>query len=102
MIEENELLEIESNETKLIGEIIYGNGKITYNETAARINKLIKNYLVKIATDKDGWEILYQDPKDKRYWEMVFPQSELQGGGAPLLVNISEEIAMLKFNINSK
>ncbi|WP_294736641.1 Imm27 family immunity protein [uncultured Flavobacterium sp.] len=95
-------MEIQSNETELIGGVIYTEVEMIYNETVTRINKLVKNYLVKIGTDKTGWEILYQDPKDKRYWGMVFPQGDLQGGGVPSLVNISEEIAMLKFNIDSK
>ena len=85
-------------ETSLIGKWIFENGKIVEDSVTKRINKLINNCLVKITSDKTGWETLYKDPKDNRYWILTYPDSELQGGGAPSLINISKEEASSKYN----
>jgi hypothetical protein len=47
----------------------------------------------KIKFDSSGWESLYRDPDDSRLRELVFLQSELQGGGPPSLRSISFEEA---------
>jgi hypothetical protein len=90
---------IEKEEFELRGQWIFENGKVVENETAQRINYLKDNYLEKIAIASSGWEILYKDPSDMRYWELTFPQSEVQGGGPPTLYNISKEIAIEKYGI---
>ena len=64
-----------------------------------RIETLIKDYLVKITTDETGWDVLYQDPEDNRYWELTYPESELHGGGAPVLRHLSVVEAHDKYNI---
>ena len=64
---------------------------------AARIDRLINGLLIKIGTDLSGWETLYRDPQDGRYWELTFPQSEMQGGGPPRLRHISDKEATQKY-----
>ncbi|MDB5153490.1 MAG: hypothetical protein JWR54_2241 [Mucilaginibacter sp.] len=67
------------------------------NEQGKRIDWLRKNYLIKIATDESGWYTHYQDPKDKRYWELSFPKGEMQGGGPRLLMVLSDDEAAGKY-----
>jgi hypothetical protein len=90
---------IKPEETRLIDQMLLQNGKAIFDETSERIIYLTKNYLVKMTTDKSGWDTLYQDPKDKRYWEKVYPQSEMHGGGSPSLINISEDDVKRKYSI---
>jgi hypothetical protein len=52
---------------------------------------LIEHHLKRVGEDPSGWNILYRDPSDGRYWELIFPHSELQGGGPPTLCQISQE-----------
>lgn len=93
-------MNLKKEEIELVGEWVFQNGEIIENSVAKRINLLKDNYLIKVTTDKSGWNTLYQDPEDKRYWELTYRDSELQGGGAPLLTNITKEDAILKFNLD--
>jgi hypothetical protein len=65
--------------------------------TCRRIEQLIKDQLQKIGTDISGWEPLYRDPTDDRFWELTFPQGEMHGGGPPRLAWISHENARQKY-----
>ena len=52
-----------------------------------RINWLTDKVLVLIGIEKvGGWEKLYRDPQDGRYWLLTYPFGELQGGGPPSLI----------------
>lgn len=64
-----------------------------------RIYDLITNYLIKIKSDESGWNQLFIDPEDNRYWELTYPNSEMHGGGPYLLYNISNDKAKEKYNI---
>lgn len=92
-------MKIQSNEFILKGNWIFDGHSVIEDSIAKRVNLLIQDYLIKIATSKSGWEILYQDPQDKRYWELTYPDSESHGGGAPSLINISEGEAKSKYSI---
>ena len=89
-----------SSEKVLKGSWIEKDGFVQKDKVAKRIDYLIDNILIQIGVDNSGWVKLYIDPDDKRYWELSYPESEMQGGGAPLLRNIKEEEANLKYNIN--
>ena len=71
--------------------------RVIEDQTSKRVRNLTTHYLTKIVTDERGWDTLYQDPIDKRYWEKVYLQSELHGGGPPSLLNINEEKARKKY-----
>jgi hypothetical protein len=64
-------------------------------EVQKRIYWLRTNYLEKLV-DK-GWEILYVDHSDNRFWELTYPNSEMQGGGPPVLKNIDKGIVLSKY-----
>ena len=42
------------------------------DEVTKRIQQLVRDYLKKVATDRTGWEVLYRDPGDGRYWELSY------------------------------
>jgi len=90
---------LKKDEISLIGKWVFKDGKIVEDSVVKRINKLIHNHLVKIASNETGWKTIYKDPNDNRYWVLEYRDSELQGGGAPSLINISKEEANSKYNI---
>ncbi len=61
------------------------NGVVTEDETCLRIRLAIETDLRQVAKSNDGWETFYQDQGDGRYWALSYPQSQMHGGGPPLL-----------------
>lgn len=88
---------IEPYETNITGHNILVQGKVVGDDATQRIFDLINGYLIKLGHDQSGWDTLYQDPNDGRLWELIYPQSELHGGGAPTFVIISQDEAALKY-----
>ncbi len=84
-------------ETDLLGKWSVVNGKVVGDETCERIEGLMAKYLKKVAVDKSGWETLYQDAQDRRYWELTYPQGEMHGGGPPRLTHLSHEQVREKY-----
>jgi hypothetical protein len=95
------VIKINKIENRLHGSWFYNGDSVVEDGVSKRINLLIKDYLIKIATSQSGWKILYQDPEDKRYWELTYPDSESHGGGAPTLLNIREDEARQKFKFGN-
>lgn len=79
------------HETELKAAWATNQGKIRLDEVGERIEWLIQNYFVKIGTINSGWDTVFQDPDDDRYWELIYPQSHLQDGGPALLRCIRAE-----------
>jgi len=92
---------LSSNESLLKGEWIFKDDQISSNEECGRIQWLVTDILRLIRVDRSGWEKLYQDPKDKRYWLLYYPHSEMHGGGPPSLMEMSYKEAKLRFNANN-
>lgn len=88
--------------TELSGTWIIQGKTLIADQTCRRIERLIANSLKEIAVSKEGWEILYKDPTDGRYWELTYPNSERQGGGPLKLAVISPEEAVFKYHINNQ
>ncbi|TAK53868.1 MAG: hypothetical protein EPO25_09095 [Gammaproteobacteria bacterium] len=86
-----------SNETDLVGKWRLVNDAIEGDSTCRRIERLIRDQLTKVGTDATGWDTLYRDPQDGRYWELTYPESESEGGGPPRLSNIEKEAAQRKY-----
>lgn len=85
------------NETEIIGKWGVVEGRIVADETCQRIAELIRDYLVELGRDTSGWDALYRDPNDGRFWELIYPQSEMQGGGPPQLQCLSAVEARRKY-----
>lgn len=90
---------IAPDEVEIKGGWLMVNGRMTEDDQCRRINVLIKAELEHVATSKDGWEKLYRDPRDGRYWELTYPQSEMQGGGPPALILTGIESALEKYGV---
>ena len=72
-------------------------GRVQGDEGCQRIDELTSGYLRKLEADPSGWEMLFVDPEDGRYWELTYPESALHGGGPPLLRNLTREEARSKY-----
>jgi hypothetical protein len=88
---------LKSSENILIGNWIFQNNKVVSDNIGKRIDYLTENSLKKLVSSEDGWSTLYIDLDDIRYWEKIYPNSELQGGGAPTLKSISKQEAIDKY-----
>jgi immunity protein 27 of polymorphic toxin system len=85
------------HETELIGHWLVENGRAGSDAICNRIEWLTTHHFRKIAGG--GWETLFQDPDDARYWERTYSQSEMHGGGPPALKCISREEAQNKYGV---
>ena len=83
-------MEIRSDENALIGKWTMHGTQVSLDEVSLRISQLIEKHLVKVGTDPSGWNVLFKDPKDGRFWELSYPESHLQGGGPPALRHLPE------------
>lgn len=90
---------ISSSEKEIRGEWKQVGRELVASPECERIKTLTTSYLKKIASDASGWDKLYQDPADKRYWELTYPQSGMHGGGPPLLRVLSQAEAAAKYKI---
>ncbi len=90
-------MKLTSNEIELRGSWKPVGTSMKADDISDRIERLISSYLMEISEDESGWNKLYQDPEDKRYWELSYPESEVHGGGPPLLRNLSLQEAMQKY-----
>ena len=61
------------------------------DESCRVINHLIAEHFKKVAERESGWISLYQNLLDRSYWELTYPEGELQGGGPPQLQQLSVE-----------
>jgi hypothetical protein len=92
-------MKILPTETLLAGEWQRANHQVVADKTCERINRLVESFLKEIGRDSSGWDVLYRDPGDGRFWELTYPQSELLGGGPPQLRCMTSEQALEKYGI---
>lgn len=72
-------------------------GRIAADDAAQRIEILTSEHLVPVTSTAGGWDKLFRDPSDGRFWEKTYPQSGLHGGGPPKLAVLSEKDARAKY-----
>ena len=87
----------EAKETELIGNWKIIDGGAVSDDVEHRVKQLTENYLEYLGKDWSGWETLYRDPADGRYWERVHLQGEMHGGGPVSLRVILPEDARRKY-----
>lgn len=87
------------SETLLEGKWLFSGGVMVADDTSRRIEFLTSNVLVQVAKDDSGWVTLFRDPRDRRYWELSYPESGEHGGGAPVLRCIAAAEAELKYSV---
>lgn len=93
------MIKLKPHETELRGDWQLADSSVGLDNVSKRIEDLVANYLIEVAVDESGWNKLFQDPEDKRYWELIYPESEMHGGGPPLLKKISLLEAKRKYEI---
>lgn len=71
------------------------------DEMEARIFWLVTQRLEPQTTINGGWDQLFRDPRDGRYWELTFPQGSLHGGGPRKLSCITQQVAAAKYHLPS-
>ena len=84
-------------ETVLIGKWEQSGNGLVADGVCRRIEQLVAVHLIRVCDDSSGWQTLYQDPNDKRYWVLSYPGSEMHGGGPPVLVAVSPDEANAHF-----
>lgn len=82
---------------RLIGGWVKIDNEIRPDAVLSRIRYLVDEQLQRLGTDETGWDTLFRDPLDGRYWELIYPQSEMHGGGPPALVNLLDGDALTKY-----
>jgi hypothetical protein len=92
-------MSIGPHETEIVGAWILHEGKVVSDAACKRIEVLVQSELVFVARDWSGWETLYVDVGDGRYWERTFPQGERHGGGPQMLRFIDYEDAVHKYQL---
>jgi hypothetical protein len=94
---------LKPEETDLIGQWVKKEASVVADPVEVRINQLIAHKLQKLAVSPEsgGWEILYRDPDDGRYWELTYPHSEMHGGGPKRLTNLPAIAAITKYRLSS-
>lgn len=91
------MMDLQPSELVLTGKWILQDGRVIADETCERIWALTKSYLVEVCRDASEWFALYRDPNDGRYWDLSYPQGELQGGGPPMLKCVATDEARQKY-----
>jgi hypothetical protein len=92
-------MKLKPKETILTGRWIFDGGANRGDFICERIKWLTTNELQRLANNPQwgDWEVLFIDPTDGRYWELTYPQGEMQGGGPPQLQVLSEADARKKY-----
>ncbi|MBL8340703.1 MAG: hypothetical protein JNL30_04475 [Rubrivivax sp.] len=84
-------------ETCLSGRWLLKAGRVVADDVCARIDALVRGHLRELGRDASGWDALFLDPSDGRFWELTYPDSSLQGGGPPRLQCLSATQAREKY-----
>lgn len=94
-------LPLQPSETELVGKWLATTEGAVGDEVTKRIRALVENQLAFVADSSDGWDRLYRDPGDGRYWEETYPEGGLQGGGPPRLATVDVEEAKARYHLES-
>lgn len=92
-------MKLKPEETELVGKLEMVNARVRGDATCERIHRLTTTHLQEVAISKEsgGWDTLFKDPDDGRYWERTYPHSEMHGGGPPRLALLSMEEAQSNY-----
>lgn len=90
---------LDPKEVLLEGRWIKTGTMVVADDTARRIEDLISSQLTRLNVSADGWEVLYLDKRDGRFWELSYPHKDWHGGGPPSLANITKDHAEKKYRL---
>ena len=92
-------MSISPNETLISGSWTMIDGRMTPDSVLQRIRLLLEHDLEFVAVSPNGWDRLYRDPSDHRYWERFLPHGEMQGGGPESLRVLDSREAQEKYGL---
>ena len=87
------------DERLLVGGWVEHDGRRTLDDVDRRIFWLVSRRLVLRGQANGGWDQLYQDPRDGRFWELTFPEGSLHGGGPRRLECVAALVAREKYGV---
>jgi hypothetical protein len=90
------------NDTIFQGRWLFDGSRNHADKICERIEWLTRSHLKKLASSPQwgDWEVLFVDPDDGRFWELTYPQGELQGGGPPQLQVLDKDVALAKYHLD--
>jgi hypothetical protein len=89
------------DEQRLVGAWVERDGRRELDDVDRRIFWLVTRRLVPRGIVHAGWEQLYQDPRDGRFWELTFPEGSLHGGGPRRLECVAALFAREKYGVEA-
>lgn len=92
-------MKLNADEQRVDGRWELRDGHVLADAACERIEELITKQLERIATDAAGWDTLYRDPHDGRYWELVYLRTEMDGGGPPSLIQVEKKAVVEKYGL---
>lgn len=92
--------DLKKDEQILVGRWLDRQGRVEKDEVATRIDFLTSNRLERIAASGDGWDVLFVDRNDGRFWELSHPDGASHGGGAPMLKAIDAAAVKKKYGLS--
>ena len=95
----SEFHDLEPHERQLAGSMVELGGRTLHDEVDRRIFWLVSRRLTPLGHASGGWDQLYRDPRDGRYWELTFPHGSLHGGGPRALTCVGAELAREKYGV---
>lgn len=99
--EKGNAVSIDASECEIRGSWNLVDGRVEADINVTRIESLIRDELREVGRDASGWDILYVDPRDGRYWELLYLESHRHGGGPSTLRCLSREDARQKYGISA-
>jgi hypothetical protein len=91
--------DLEPSERELVGSWVEHDGRRILDPVDRRIFWLVSRRLVARGHADGGWDQLYLDPRDGRYWELTFPHGSLHGGGPRRLTCLGADAAREKYGV---
>ena len=89
------------DERLLVGGWVEREGRQTLDDVDRRIFWLVSRRLVARGQASGGWDQLYEDPRDGRFWELTFPEGSLHGGGPRRLECVAALVVREKYGVEA-
>ena len=92
-------MNLRPDEVEITGAWIFEGGRVRGDAACDRIEQLLAGVLQRLgaSADSGGWDTLYRDPADGRFWEHTYPRSYMHGGGPPKLATIPRDEAIRRY-----
>ena len=95
-----EFHDLAPDEHLLVGAWVEHDARTVHDAVDRRIFWLVTRRLVACGHASGGWDQLYRDPRDGRFWELTFPHGSLHGGGPRRLKWVDASVAREKYGVD--